>query len=74
MKTIDLNDSPALPESSESISGGTNGAVDGASTADLQRGFTKIPAPEQTNDSGENSVGNPYDRGGFLNRPQGWER
>jgi hypothetical protein len=46
----------------------------------LRRGYTKLgegarDGPgERQDDDGTNYVGDPHDRGGFLGRPQGWER
>jgi hypothetical protein len=77
-RNLDLNTSGDLPESSESLEGGTNGAA--APLRTLRKGFTPVNEdadPEKSyrvDDGGTNSVGDPIDRGGFLKRPQGWER
>jgi hypothetical protein len=60
-----------LPMSDESMSGGTNGAVEGVSQAALERGFIKEPN-ESDNVHPEFSRG--AGQGGFLGRPGGWER
>lgn len=69
MEKNDLNTSGALPESDASITGGTNGAVDGVSTAALKRGFSKVPNPDEPYYS-------PFSEkeGGFAGRPCGFER
>lgn len=75
-----LNDSAALPASDTSYSG-ASGTGNSPSLATLKAGFAKLPDPEavphylpQNADDGENYVGNPLERGGFLTRPEGWER
>jgi hypothetical protein len=75
-----LNDSAALTESNAGYTGGTGSGND-PSLATLKAGFASLPDPEtpmhwmpQNADDGENYVGNPRERGGFLTRPAGWER
>jgi hypothetical protein len=74
-----LNTSAALPASDASYTGGSGG--NDPSLATLKAGFAKLADPEtpmhwlpQNADNGENYVGNPRERGGFCDRPQGWER
>lgn len=74
-----LNDSPVLPTSDASLEGGTNGAT--VPVGDLRKGFTDLqdkpdsPSVMQREDSdGSTYVGDPLTRGGFLKRPEGWER
>ena len=50
----------------------------GASPSDLEQGFTvetvkKDPNSREDSD-GSTYTGNPYDRGGFADRPMGWQR
>lgn len=75
-----LNDSAALPVSDASYSG-ASGDGNSPSLTTLKTGFAKTPDPEaapsylpQNADDGENYVGNRQERGGFLTRPEGWER
>jgi hypothetical protein len=75
-----LNDSAALPSSDIGYSGASGDGND-PSMAALKAGFAKLPDPEtpanylpQNANDGENYVGSPFERGGFLTRPQGWER
>jgi hypothetical protein len=65
-RNIDLNASANLPSSDASIEGGTNGAA--APMRALRRGYTAEECDEQHPE--------PYvePQGGFLTRPQGWER
>lgn len=80
VENSELNTSGALPSSNTGLSGGSG---DGNSLllADLAQGYTKPGAPApvpswmpQNVDDGENYVGDPLNRGGFLTRPEGWER
>jgi hypothetical protein len=78
-RNIDLNESDNLPASDDSLEGGTNGAT--APVRALRRGYAKFDALDgvdaparREDDDGTNYVGDPYERGGFLTRPQGWER
>lgn len=80
IENAELNTSAALTESSVSYSG-ASGDGNEPSMATLKAGFAKIDKPEvaprylpQNTDDGENYVGNPLERGGFLARPEGWER
>lgn len=56
-----------------------NQADNGASQTALEKGYTNT-MPNQRNtvrhedSDGSTYEGNPYDRGGFAGRPQGWER
>lgn len=71
MKSIDLNTSPALPDSSGSREGATSSSLGDATMGDLKKGFYRcdhqdeyagvMPASDNTNT-------------GFLGRPHGWER
>jgi len=70
---IDLNTSPALPVSGESIESASGGALGGLSKADLVRGFENLSDKLGDGQDGESlflSSNGP----GFLTRPQGWER
>jgi hypothetical protein len=80
IENSELNSGEGLRNSNEGLKGGT-GDGNRLVIADLARGFTTLPDPDeapsylpQNNDDGENYVGNMFDRGGFLKRPQGWER
>lgn len=80
IENAELNTSAALPDSDTSYSG-ASGDGNAPSMATLKAGFARLPAPEvaprylpQNTDDGENYVGNPLERGGFLTRPEGWER
>ncbi len=75
-KNLNLNDSGALPESGASYAGASNGALTSgrftqgqAGRDDLKRGFVEVEDAPQAN---------PYPgelaEGGFLKRPEGWER
>lgn len=75
-----LNDSAALPESTASY-GDPSGTGNDPSMATLKAGFKRLAEPEvaprylpQNADDGENYIGAPLERGGFLTRPEGWER
>jgi hypothetical protein len=59
-----------LPMSDESMSGGTNGAVEGVSDAALERGFIRVPADDNPHPLQAYGAS----EGGFLGRPAGWER
>lgn len=77
MHDLDLNKSPGLPSSSASYQGGSGGATDGVSAADLKRGYSRGDHSHGEWDSfmpDDNTDGNPRTRGGFLSRPQGEER
>lgn len=74
-----LNDGAALPSSDTSYSGASGDGCPDQVT--LKRGFAKLPDPEavphylpQNSDNGDTYVGDPMERGGFLTRPEGWER
>lgn len=60
-KDLDLNKSGSLPESSEHMQG------EGASKADMKRGFQRVNGDER--DDGFLSSGE-----GFLPRAHGWDR
>ena len=74
-RNLDLNKSTNLPSSDAGIEGGTNGAA--APVRALRRGYTTIPCDHSESDilgHGDTTESAPTERGGFLNRPQGWER
>jgi hypothetical protein len=80
IENAELNTSAALPDSDTGYSGGSGSGNDPSLTA-LKAGYAKLPDPDapphylpQNADDGENYVGNPLQRGGFLTRPEGWER
>lgn len=64
----------SMPESNAAINGGTAGSTGGASTADLKRGYTDAGESIPSEDP---YLTSPYfgeEKGGFLDRPRGWER
>lgn len=66
-KTLDLNTSPDLPQSSASYEGGTGGSLAGANRQALKRGFIDGGADTGTEQT--------YDHNpGVAGRPHGWER
>lgn len=71
-KNLDLNTSADLPASDAGLTGGTNGALGGASKSDLERGFTD--ANEQCDAPTCEPMTNSDVRPGFCGRPNGWER
>lgn len=81
IENSELNKSGPLKASTASLTGGSGSGND-LSLADLARGFSKEPDPEQVPhwlpqnaDDGENYVGDTFgDRGGFAHRPKGIER
>ena len=80
IENAELNTSAALHDSDASYTG-ASGTGNDPSMATLKKGFAKLADPEtpphylpQNTDDGENYVGNPLERGGFLTRPEGWER
>lgn len=66
-----LNSPISLRSSDAAKRGGTNGALDGASNAALDRGYSKVREAEE---AGEHPVPSSLTGGGFLGRPHGWER
>lgn len=79
-KDIDLNKSGALPEGS-SLGNATANSMGGMSTSDAKRGYStsldpnKSPGANFTDEAGNTYVGgSPFDRGGFADRANGWER
>lgn len=63
-----LNEGRALRESNASYSGASG---DGCpNMADLKRGFSELADPQHAHTPFAEAV----ERGGFLSRPQGWER
>lgn len=76
-----LNRLDSLPESEEHLHL-NSGDGNAPSLAALKRGFQRVADPAtaphfypQNADDGENYVGNPFaPDGGFLGRPEGWER
>lgn len=80
IENAELNNSAALRDSNASYTG-ASGTGNDPSMAALKAGYLKVDDPEvpprylpQNTDDGENYVGNPLERGGFLTRPEGWER
>lgn len=80
IENSDLNNSADLPASNDGLTGGS-GDGNRLLLADLAQGYTRLDPPPlvpswlpQNVDDGENYVGTPLDRGGFLTRPEGWER
>ena len=80
IENSELNTSGALRSSNAGLTGGT-GDGNKLLVADLAKGFTALPDPAdapawlpQNADDGETYIGNPLDRGGFVTRPEGWER
>lgn len=79
---LNLNDSADLPMGDDNLSDATGGSMGDLSTKDVRQGFSTMGVPntqtvlpvDNEDDSGENYVGNPTERGGFLSRPEGWER
>lgn len=76
-----LNTSGPLPDGTEASMSGGSGDGNSPSMAALRRGFLATPDPEtpprwlpQNADDGENYVGDGMVDGGFLTRPEGWER
>lgn len=74
------NDLPALPESSVSYEGGSNGSIatgkfasGHATREDLTRGFS-VEHPEMDFYDKYDQVMHEQLSGGFLGRPGGWER
>jgi hypothetical protein len=63
-----LNDSRALRESNASYSGASGDGCPDVAT--LKRGFAELPDPAPT----FTPFAEALDKGGFLTRPQGWER
>ena len=53
-------------------------ADSGASRPELEQGYTKPQEKKtgfmRTDFNGDTYEGNMYERGGFLGRPQGWQR
>ncbi|THF55919.1 hypothetical protein [Pseudothauera rhizosphaerae] len=72
-KNLDLNTSSPLPSSDGGISGGSYGALGGASVADLKRGYTAAGMPEEAGDL-YSMFETEKESGGFCGRPHGWER
>lgn len=68
MKGTNLNKSPNLPESTDHMAG------EGATQADMKRGFLKVG--EEKRDAMFPDEGSMLDDSpsGFLTRPGGWER
>ena len=72
MENSELNDTGSLPMGSSS-QGATDNAMGDASTAALKTGFYDADkAVERANDFED--VPMPQTKGGFLGRPEGWER
>lgn len=81
IENSDLNDGPNLKSSNAGLTGGS-GDGNRFVIADLEQGYVKLDGPvrvphflPQNDDSGENYIGDPFNPpGGFLGRPEGWER
>jgi hypothetical protein len=69
-------DTDRMADSSASTSGASGGSLGGASIADVKRGYSDAGTPKD--DSHEAicccPLCAPQKRGGFLDRPTGWER
>jgi len=64
-----------MKDNGGSRSGGSNGSLDGATAADLDRGYSDAtPESEKLEDVAE--CCDPFEKpeGGFVGRPSGWER
>lgn len=70
IETSELNGSASLPESKASRDSASGGALGDCSMADLVTGFSKPDQPDK--DHGNAMM--PEKRGGFAERPEGWER
>lgn len=68
-----LNDSAALPESNDSMTGGSNGAMADTTMADLKAGYSDPDKPDEP-DNDFDDVAMSEKRGGFVGRPEGWDR
>jgi len=66
-------DNDTLKQSDAGITGGTNGALGGAGKADLENGYIKDTPAVQDNPFGL-GLFRPEKEGGFVGRPEGWER
>lgn len=78
---IERATTPDIPDhTAASQRGGSNGAVEGVSRADLRRGYSRIdseqvsPFDSDPTGAGETQTGNPYTQGGFLGRQRGFSR
>lgn len=81
VENSDLNDTAALPNSLEMISGATAGSMGDCSRADLMTGFFDTDKDiNKPNTDGllpypvENTPWAPDAGGGFVGRPNGYER
>ena len=80
VETSDLNVGAGLPTSDLPDGTAASQAAPDleASAADLKRGYLLHPvertSPFNEDVTGENTVGNPWEYGGFLGRPQGTAR
>lgn len=73
IENSELNKSAALPESDASYTGGSNGAMGDASMANLKTGYSNPDEPDEP-DGDFDDVAMLEKRGGFAERPAGWER
>lgn len=72
----------SFPEYDVLDGGATANAMGGASNADCHRGFKRLNSTHRSpfefgateDEDGTTHEGDPYARGGFLNRPMGYER
>jgi len=54
--------------------GGSNGALGGASSAELEAGYINMDDENMERDSDFDDMAEPMVRGGFAGRPHGFER
>lgn len=64
----------SLKQSNAGITGGTNGSLGGASTTDLQNGFIPEQPAVTARDWEMPMMTEKPKEGGFVGRPEGWER
>lgn len=70
IETSELNGSAALPESKASRDSASGGALGDCTMADLKTGFSNPDNPDKDCDD----MPMVEKRGGFCERPEGWER
>lgn len=74
IENSDLNDSPSLPNSLQSINGASNGAMADCTRADLIAGFFDADKDIDKPNTAFDDLPEAPEKRGFLNRPEGWER